>query len=76
MLGLALMFVGLGFKVVAAPFQIYAPDVYEGAPSPVTALARFRPQGSYLCGDAARFRGGLRLEPRNTGSGPFPFPRF
>ena len=37
-LGLALIFVGLGFKVVAAPFQVYAPDVYEGAPTPVTAL--------------------------------------
>src|SRR5271155_1144370 len=36
--GLALIFVGLGFKVVAAPFQIYGPDVYEGAPTPVTAL--------------------------------------
>ena len=33
MLGLGLMFVGLGFKVVAAPFQIYAPDVYEGSPT-------------------------------------------
>jgi NADH-quinone oxidoreductase subunit N len=37
-LGLALIFVGLGFKVVIAPFQAYGPDVYEGAPSPVTAL--------------------------------------
>ncbi|MBZ5582959.1 MAG: NADH-quinone oxidoreductase subunit N, partial [Acidobacteriia bacterium] len=31
----ALMFVGLGFKVSAAPFQIWAPDVYQGAPTPV-----------------------------------------
>ncbi len=30
----ALMFVGLGFKVSAAPFQIWAPDVYQGAPTP------------------------------------------
>ena len=28
----ALMFVGLAFKVSAAPFQIWAPDVYQGAP--------------------------------------------
>jgi NADH-quinone oxidoreductase subunit N len=34
----ALMFVGLGFKVSAAPFQIWAPDVYQGAPTPVTAF--------------------------------------
>jgi NADH-quinone oxidoreductase subunit N len=45
-LGLALMFVGLGFKVVVAPFQIYAPDVYEGAPSPVTALLASGPKAA------------------------------
>jgi NADH-quinone oxidoreductase subunit N len=45
-LGLALMFVGLGFKVVAAPFQIYAPDVYEGAPTPVTALLASAPKAA------------------------------
>jgi NADH-quinone oxidoreductase subunit N len=43
-LGLALIFVGLGFKVVAAPFQIYGPDVYEGAPTPVTALLASGPK--------------------------------
>ena len=36
--GLALLIVGLGFKVAAAPFHVWAPDVYEGAPSPITAL--------------------------------------
>ena len=46
MLGLGLMFVGLGFKVVAAPFQIYAPDVYEGAPTPVTALLASGPKAA------------------------------
>lgn len=45
-LGLALIFVGLGFKVVAAPFQIYAPDVYEGAPTPVTALLASAPKAA------------------------------
>lgn len=34
----ALLFVGLGFKVSSAPFQAWAPDVYQGAPSPVTAF--------------------------------------
>jgi NADH-quinone oxidoreductase subunit N len=42
--GLGLIFVGLGFKVVASPFQIYAPDVYEGAPTPVTALLASAPK--------------------------------
>ncbi|HVE78381.1 MAG TPA: NADH-quinone oxidoreductase subunit N [Gemmatimonadaceae bacterium] len=35
--GLALLLVGFGFKVAAAPFHMWAPDVYEGAPTPVTA---------------------------------------
>src|SRR5579872_3125859 len=34
----ALMFVGLGFKVAAAPFHIWTPDVYEGAPAPIVGL--------------------------------------
>jgi NADH-quinone oxidoreductase subunit N len=45
-LGLGLIFVGLGFKVVAAPFQIYAPDVYQGAPTPVTALLASAPKAA------------------------------
>lgn len=45
-LGLGLIFVGLGFKVVAAPFQIYGPDVYEGAPTPVTALLSSGPKAA------------------------------
>ena len=43
-LGLGLMFVGLGFKVVIAPFQVYGPDVYQGAPTPVTALLSSGPK--------------------------------
>ena len=35
--GLALILVGLGFKVAAVPFHMWAPDVYQGAPLPVTA---------------------------------------
>lgn len=35
--GGALLLVGFGFKVAAAPFHMWAPDVYEGAPTPVTA---------------------------------------
>jgi NADH-quinone oxidoreductase subunit N len=36
--GLLLVMVGLGFKVAAFPFQIWAPDVYQGAPTPSTAF--------------------------------------
>ncbi len=45
-LGLTLILVGLGFKVAAAPFQIWTPDVYEGAPSPVSALFSAGPKAA------------------------------
>src|SRR5256885_11058341 len=37
-IGLGLLLVGLGFKVSSVPFHMWAPDVYEGAPTSVTAL--------------------------------------
>ena len=37
-MGLALILVGLGFKMSAAPFHMWTPDVYQGAPTPVTAF--------------------------------------
>src|SRR5207248_7612433 len=37
-LGLALLFVGFGFKVALIPFHVWTPDVYEGAPTAVTAF--------------------------------------
>ena len=38
LIGLALLIVGFGFKVAAVPFHMWAPDVYDGAPTPVTAF--------------------------------------
>src|SRR5947207_15474592 len=38
LLGLLLVLVGLGFKIAAFPFQIWAPDVYQGAPVPTAAF--------------------------------------
>jgi NADH-quinone oxidoreductase subunit N len=37
-LGLGLLLIGFGFKVAAAPFHMWAPDVYDGAPTPVTGF--------------------------------------
>ncbi len=37
LLGMAFVLVALGFKIAAVPFQIWVPDVYQGAPTPVTA---------------------------------------
>ncbi|TAM81588.1 MAG: NADH-quinone oxidoreductase subunit N [Acidobacteria bacterium] len=36
--GLALMITGIGFKLAVVPFHMWTPDVYEGAPAPVTAF--------------------------------------
>src|SRR5207245_5626803 len=38
LLGMVLVLVALGFKIAAVPFQIWVPDVYQGAPTPVTAF--------------------------------------
>jgi NADH-quinone oxidoreductase subunit N len=43
-IGLGFIFIGLAFKVAAAPFHLWTPDVYEGAPSPVTALLSTGPK--------------------------------
>jgi NADH-quinone oxidoreductase subunit N len=51
---IALLFVGLAFKVSAAPFQAWTPDVYQGAPSPVVAMLSTAPK-------AAAFAAFLRI---------------
>jgi NADH-quinone oxidoreductase subunit N len=43
-LAVAMVLIGIGFKVSAAPFQVWTPDVYEGAPSPVVALMSTGPK--------------------------------
>ena len=52
--GVALMIVGLGFKAAAVPFHVWTPDVYEGAPTPVTAFMA-------SAGKAAAFAAMLRV---------------
>jgi NADH-quinone oxidoreductase subunit N len=42
----ALILVGFGFKISAAPFQMWAPDVYQGAPTPVTAFLSTGPKAA------------------------------
>ncbi|MCA9903266.1 MAG: NADH-quinone oxidoreductase subunit N [Anaerolineae bacterium] len=53
LIGAGLMLVGLGFKVAAVPFHMWTPDVYEGAPTPITA---FMSVGAKAGGFAALFR--------------------
>ena len=45
-LAVALMFVGLGFKVASAPFHIWTPDVYEGAPAPIVGFMSTAPKAA------------------------------
>jgi len=44
--GMGLMLVGILFKVSAAPFHVWTPDVYEGSPSPVVALMSTAPKAA------------------------------
>ncbi|HET9667129.1 MAG TPA: NADH-quinone oxidoreductase subunit N, partial [Desertimonas sp.] len=60
--GIALLLVGLGFKVAAVPFHVWTPDVYQGAPTPVTALMA-------SVGKAAAFAAMLRV--LVAGLGPY-----
>ena len=43
---IALMFVGIGFKLAAAPFHVWTPDVYEGAPAPIVGLMSTAPKAA------------------------------
>src|SRR5258705_7770189 len=43
---LALILIGLGFKVSAAPFHVWTPDVYQGAPAPVVGLMSTAPKAA------------------------------
>jgi NADH-quinone oxidoreductase subunit N len=51
--GLALVIAGFGFKIALVPFHMWAPDVYQGAPTPVTAFFSVGPK---LAGFAVLFR--------------------
>ncbi|MEI7644171.1 MAG: proton-conducting transporter membrane subunit, partial [Chloroflexales bacterium] len=48
-LGMVLFFIGLFFKVAAVPFHMWTPDVYEGAPTPITAFFSVAPKIAGLC---------------------------
>ena len=46
LLAIAMVLIGLGFKVSAAPFHVWTPDVYQGAPAPVVALMSTAPKAA------------------------------
>ena len=53
LMGIVLLVIGFGFKVAAVPFHMWAPDVYHGSPTPVTAFMAVGPQAAAF---AAFFR--------------------
>jgi NADH-quinone oxidoreductase subunit N len=58
-LAMILMFVGLAFKVSTVPFQVWTPDVYQGAPAPVTAFLSVAPKAAAFAVLLRIFLGGL-----------------
>ncbi len=47
--GMVFMLCGLGFKISAAPFHMWTPDVYEGSPTPVTGFFAGAPKFAAMC---------------------------
>ena len=46
LIGAAMMIIGFGFKIAMAPFHVWTPDVYEGAPTPVTGFMAAGPKAA------------------------------
>jgi NADH-quinone oxidoreductase subunit N len=53
--GMALLIIGFGFKAAIVPFHMWAPDVYEGAPAPVTAFMSAGPKAAAFAAFARIF---------------------
>ena len=64
--GLAMIIAGLAFKVSAAPFHMWTPDVYQGAPTPVTA---FMASATKVAALAVTYRVLRRRSPTTSTSG-------
>jgi NADH-quinone oxidoreductase subunit N len=61
LVGMVLLLVGLGFKVAAAPFHMWTPDVYQGAPTPVTAFMASATKAAAFAALLRIFVGSFRL---------------
>ncbi len=59
LIGMAMIVVGFAFKVSAVPFHMWTPDVYEGAPSPVTALMAVGTKAAIIAAFIRVFNGAL-----------------
>src|SRR6185437_846446 len=48
LIGAAMMIIGFGFKIAMAPFHVWTPDVYEGAPTPITGFMAAGPKSAAM----------------------------
>ena len=69
LIGGAMMIVGFGFKVALAPFHVWTPDVYEGAPTPITGFMAAGPKASALAAFLRVFVLGFPLAAGSAASG-------
>ena len=60
MMGVILLVIGFGFKVASVPFHMWAPDVYQGAPSPITAFMAVGPKAAVFAAFFRVFAEGLQ----------------
>jgi NADH-quinone oxidoreductase subunit N len=68
LVGAAMMLVGFGFKIASAPFHLWTPDVYEGAPTLVTALMATGPKAAVFAAFWRVFADAFSA-PATTGAG-------
>ena len=76
LMSLVFLTIGFGFKIASVPFHMWTPDVYEGAPTSITA---FMATGVKAAGFSALVRvffsalpPFVRIGPRSCGSSPWP----
>jgi NADH-quinone oxidoreductase subunit N len=65
-LAMVLLLAGFGFKIAAIPFHMWAPDVYDGAPTPITSLLSTGSKIAALAAMVRFFVVGLPVAPSNT----------
>ncbi len=67
LIGVAMMLVGFGFKIASAPFHLWTPDVYEGAPTIVTGFMSTGPKAAVFAAFLRVFVGGLDVPVQGIG---------
>ena len=69
--GIAMLLVGFGFKIATAPFHVWTPDVYEGAPTPVTAFMAAGPKAAGFASFMRVFLFGFPLVTATAGTAAY-----